>query len=90
MSCRARRAAQLRHHAPLSQTYTIQTFGRLDAVIVLSEEVDGEPMFYAGDDDSGTDLNACIKARLFCGRDYLLRLRLYCTQSQGEGALMTS
>ena len=33
----------------------------------------------------GADLNACIKARLFCGRDHLLRLRLYCTQSQGKG-----
>lgn len=72
----------------LSRTYTIQTFGRIDAVMVLFEEINGEPTFYAGDDDSGTDLNACIRARLFSGRNYMLRLRLYCAQSQGEGALM--
>ena len=74
----------------LSRTYTIQTFGHLDTVIVLFEEVNGEPTFYAGDDDSGTDLNACIRARLFRERNYVLRLRLYCSQSQGEGALMIS
>ena len=74
----------------LSRTYTIQTFGRLDTVMVLFEEINGVPTFYAGDDDSGTDLNACIRARLLCERDYVLRLRLYCAQSHGEGALMTS
>ena len=72
----------------VSRTYTMQTFGHLDAVMVLFEEINGEPRFYAGDDDSGTDLNACIIARLFSGRDYLLRLRLYCAQAPGEAALM--
>ena len=74
----------------LSRTYTIQTFGRLDTVMVLFEEMNGEPTFHAGDDDSGTDLNACIRVRLLCERNYVLRLRLYCAQSQGEGALMIS
>ena len=72
----------------LSRPYTIRTFGPLDAVMVLFEEINGEPTFYAGEDDSGTDLNACILARLFDSRRYLLRLRLYCAQSRGEGALM--
>jgi len=58
--------------------------------MVLFEEINGEPSFYAGDDDSGTDLNACIRARLLRDRSYVLRLQLYCTQSQGDGALMIS
>ena len=58
--------------------------------MVLFDEINGKPTFYAGEDDSGTDLNACIRARLLCGRDYVLRLRMYSAQSQGEGALMIS
>lgn len=72
----------------VSRSYTIQTFGPLDTVMVLFEHINGEPRFYAGDDDSGTDLNASITARLFSARDYALRLRLYYAQAPGEAALM--
>lgn len=71
-----------------SREYTFQTFGALDTVLVLFEEMNGEPRYYDGDDDSGFDLNARVKARLFAGRRYFLRLRLYFAQSAGEGALM--
>lgn len=71
-----------------SRRYTIQTFGRLDTVMVLFEEIDGESTFYAGDDDSGRDLNARIRVRLFRGRSYALRLRLYYARASGEGAIM--
>lgn len=75
-------------HPEVSRDYTIQTFGRMDTVMVLFEEIDGEPRFIAGDDDSGFALNAKITQRLFPGRTYYLRLRLYYAEAQGEGALM--
>ncbi|MBV1909362.1 MAG: matrixin family metalloprotease, partial [Kangiellaceae bacterium] len=71
-----------------SGRYTIQTFGKLDTVMVLFEERNGEPRYIAGDDDSGRDYNAKIKERLTSGRTYYLRVRLYYSQSQGAGAVM--
>ena len=71
-----------------SREYTVQTFGTMDTVMVLFEEINGEPRYYDGDDDSGFDYNARVRARLFAGRRYFLRLRLYYAQSAGEGALM--
>jgi len=75
-------------HPRYSREYIIQTFGRLDTVMVLFEEIDGAPVYYEGDDDSGTGLNAKIEARLMRGRTYILRIRLYFAEQAGEGALM--
>lgn len=72
----------------VSREYTIQTFGRMDTVIVLFEEVNGEPVLIAGDDDSGTDFNSQIKMRLLPNRTYYLRLRLYYADASGQGAVM--
>ena len=71
-----------------SRTYTIQTFGSLDTVMVLFEERDGVSRYVDGDDDSGNSYNAKIESRLVVDRVYYLRIRLYYAQSQGEGALM--
>ncbi|WP_088648696.1 M12 family metallopeptidase [Marinibacterium profundimaris] len=71
-----------------SRDYTIQTFGRMDTVMVLFEDINGEPHYVQGDDDSGFSLNAKITQRLFRGRTYYIRLRLYYAEAQGEGALM--
>ncbi len=71
-----------------SRDYVITTFGKMDTVMVLFEEIDGESVFYQGDDDSGKNLNARIEARLIKGRDYVLRIRLYFAEQAGEGALM--
>lgn len=71
-----------------SRRYTFQTFGDLDTVMVLFEEIDGEPRYVAGDDDSGQDYNAKINERLFLGRKYIIRLRLYYAGASGEGAVM--
>lgn len=72
----------------LSRDYTFQTFGAMDTVMVLFEEVDGEPRFYKADDDSGYDLNARFSVRLMRGRTYILRLRLYHAEQTGMGAVM--
>lgn len=71
-----------------SREYTMQTFGRMDTVMVFFEEINGENVYYNGDDDSGTSLNAKIIARMVRGRTYVLRIRLYYAEQAGQGALM--
>ncbi len=73
---------------PASRVYVIQTFGGFDSLLVLFDATDGEPQYISGDDDSGTDYNARIEARLVRGRKYVLRLRLYFAHVSGQGALM--
>ncbi len=46
-------------------------------MIVLFEEIDGQPRYVKGDDDSGTERNAQLAVRLIRGRRYLLKVRLY-------------
>ena len=55
---------------------------------MLFEEVDGELRYVAGDDDSGEDRNALIQAKLFQGRRYVARLRMYYATESGQTALM--
>lgn len=71
-----------------TRKYTFSTFGESDSVMVLFEEVDGELRFLKADDDSGTALNARFDVRLFAGRTYLLRIRLYYQFSRGNLAVM--
>lgn len=71
-----------------SRRYRLQTFGRMDTVMVLFEEINGEPRYMAGDDDSGWEYNAKINERLFRDRTYYVRLRLYYAGAAGEGAIM--
>ena len=71
-----------------TRTYEMRTFGASDTVMVLFEEVQGELRYRAGDDDSGEDRNACIRARLYKGRKYVLRLRLYYATAAGDTAVM--
>jgi hypothetical protein len=71
-----------------TREYTFQTFGNADTVLALFEIVDGDPRFRAGDDDSGTDRNASFTVKLFKGRAYVLRMRLYWSTASGETAVM--
>jgi hypothetical protein len=74
---------------PATRTYNFQTFGNSDTVMVLFEEIDGEPRYVTGDDDSGFDYNAKFKVKLFSGKKYILRLRLYWAHRTGDfGVLM--
>jgi len=57
--------------------YTTHTFGQSDTVMVLFEEVGGEPLYVDGDDDSGFERNVLTRERLYRGREYILRIRLY-------------
>ena len=71
-----------------TRNYTIQTFGRSDTVMVLFEDQNGDLKYVAGDDDSGTSLNAQIKVRLYQGRRYILRIRLFLNYATGETSVM--
>lgn len=71
-----------------TRSYTIQTFGFTDSVMVLFEDVQGEPVFVAGDDDSGWNRNARLHVRLIAGRKYILRVRMYYQWASGSMAVM--
>jgi hypothetical protein len=73
-----------------SRRYTIATHGGSDTLLALFEQVDGEPRFITGDDDSGEDRNASIRQKLFRGRSYVVRLRLYYPGETGTTAVMVS
>ena len=70
--------------------YNIATKGGSDTVLVLFEKIDDEPRYLAGDDDSGEDRNANISYKLFKGRTYYVRLRLYYPGQSGVTSLMYS
>ncbi|NMR19443.1 M12 family metallopeptidase [Cellulomonas fimi] len=67
---------------------TFSTSGASDTVMVLFEEVDGELRYVIGDDDSGEDRNSRFRAKLFRGRRYVLRVRLYYAGESGAFAVM--
>lgn len=80
--------ANFRIEPAATREYSMRTFGRSDTVMVLFEERDGDLHFLAGDDDSGSDLNASITTWLQAGRNYVLRLRLYLNWASGDTAVM--
>jgi hypothetical protein len=71
-----------------TRTYSVGTFGASDVVLVLFEQIDGEPVYLAGDDDSGEDRNALVEVKLQAGRRYVVRLRLYSAWASGQTAVM--
>jgi len=73
-----------------SRKYTIETKGGSDTLLVLFEDIDGVPRYLSGDDDSGEDRNAKITYKLFQGRNYIARFRLYHPGMSGKTSLMYS
>jgi len=73
---------------PTARRYSLGTFGTADTVLVLFEQVGGELRFVRGDDDSGVDRNARISVKLFEGRTYVVRVRLYWAGDSGMTAVM--
>jgi len=71
-----------------TRTYVVQTFGTSDSVLVLFDNTDGASRYVAGDDDSGKDSNARIETKLFRGREYVLRLRMFYSDMGGQIAVM--
>ena len=77
-------------HPPGSRKYTIATRGACDTLLGLFEDVGGTPRYLSADDDSGEDRNASITYKLFQGRTYRIRLRLYYPGQTGTTSLMVS
>ena len=73
---------------PATREYNIQTFGDSDTVIVLFEDDNGHLRYIDGDDDSGEDFNSHLRIRLEANRKYVLRIRLYYSDREGEAAVM--
>jgi hypothetical protein len=71
-----------------SRKFTMTTKGASDTLLVLFEEVSGKPRYLTADDDSGEDRNATIVHKLFKGRTYHLRLRLYYPGQSGTTSIM--
>jgi hypothetical protein len=73
-----------------SRKYRIETKGASDTLLALFENINGVPRFLSGDDDSGEDRNAAIDYKLFKGRSYIARVRLYYPGQSGKMSLMYS
>jgi hypothetical protein len=72
----------------VTRYYEMRTFGVSDTVMVLFEDDNGQQRYLTGDDDSGEGRNAYIRIRLFKGRKYILRIRLYYADRADETAVM--
>ncbi|MDJ0773100.1 MAG: M12 family metallopeptidase [Mastigocoleus sp. MO_167.B18] len=72
----------------VTRHYNFSTFGVSDTVIVLFENIDGELHYLTADDDSGEDYNANLRVKLFKGRNYVLRIRLYYSDRAEETTVM--
>jgi hypothetical protein len=73
-----------------SRKYTVETKGASDTLLVLFEDINGVPRYLSGDDDSGEERNAKITYKLFQGRTYIVRLRLFYPGASGQASLMYS
>jgi hypothetical protein len=72
-----------------TRDYVIQTVGQADCKVVIFEERDGEPRYFAAEDDSGEPANATLKVRLVKDRRYIIRVRIhYLLTSDGVGLLV--
>ncbi len=73
---------------PRTRTYNVGTFGTSDTVLVLFEVTPQGHVQIAGNDDSGTDLNAKVAMRLQHGRNYQVGVRMYHTDAAAKTSLM--
>lgn len=71
-----------------TRTYTIQTFGIMDTVMILSEVINHENEYISGDDDSGEDRNSYIKQKLIKDKKYVINIRLFFKTSSGDTSVM--
>jgi hypothetical protein len=73
-----------------TKKYTIQTLGELDTVMVVNEKVGTDLKYIAGDDNSGTDNNALIAAKLTKSKTYVIKVKVYYKKKNEKIALMVS
>lgn len=71
-----------------TRTYEMRTFGTLDSVMVLFEQVNKKLKYLAGNDDSGTAKNSELRIKLNKGSKYILRVRVMYAEVEGDCAIM--
>ena len=76
MNLKAGQQVDAQFEPPQSRSYTFASQGATDTLLTLFEEIDGQPRYLAGDDDSGQERQASLRYKLFKGRKYFVRLRL--------------
>jgi hypothetical protein len=74
--------------APVTKSYTFQTKGNLDTILVVYEKGETENHYLAGDDDSGLDKNALVKLPLVKGRTYLVNVKVTFAPKKNKGQLL--
>ena len=71
-----------------TRNYTVKTFGRTDAVVVIAEESKAGQQYLKGVDDSGEDHNGEIQVRLEKGKSYSLQVRVLYKVLDANAAIM--
>jgi hypothetical protein len=71
-----------------TRTYEMRLFGSGDAVMLLDEVTPAGERRLAGEDDTGRDDNAELKARLEAGRSYRLRVKVHWVAPADELSVM--
>jgi hypothetical protein len=71
-----------------TREYKFATLGTSDSVLGIFEKIDDEPRYVKADDDSGEDRNATLTLKLFKGREYILRVRVYHQQDEKVAVVM--
>lgn len=71
-----------------TREYSMGSFGSSDVLMVLFRMEKGVPRYVAGSDDSGTEDNARITARLSQGEEYVLRVRMFASYGTDEMCVM--
>lgn len=73
--------------APHTKSYTFESSGKLDTVMVVYEIEGKQKHYMLGDDDSGFDKNSRIKLPCVKGREYLVNLKVTYSPEGGGGAI---
>jgi hypothetical protein len=71
-----------------TREYNFATFGLSDSVLGIYEIIDGEPRYIKADDDSGEERNVNLRVKLFTGRHYILRVRVYHNRDEKVAVMM--
>lgn len=71
-----------------TKVYSIETSGKLDTVMIVTEISGSDKYYMGGDDDSGFDKNSKIKLPFVAGRDYLINIKVTYAPGGQKGKLI--
>lgn len=69
--------------------YNLQTFGKTDNIMALFEQDPNKELtFLSGDDNASLDRGSNIRIKLFRGKEYVIKLRMYYRTENEKAAIM--